>query len=349
MTARFSPPAGTRLQLIRRVVRRLRISAVCACLYSFIGLNGAFPQGAAAHRDGSQPSLERICSYVFDLADDTMMGRMAASAGYDKAARYTVDALHRFGVAPAFSEGGESVSGYSHQFTFSLDEGGADDFRSYNIVGLVNGTDPDLRSQLVVVSAHLDHIGTHEGEVYNGASDNASGVAVVLEVARLLAEHPLRRTVLFAFFGAEELGLKGSEAFVELMSGEGTRIIVDVNVDEVGHLSGGPVGRPLIRVLSGARVCPALVNVVRDAGDAHGLAVSDLDPNEFFEHSDHYSFHEAAVPVLFFTGGWDHRWLHAPDDEADWVNYDHLRRLTSVVFETVLTLGNDTSLCAFMM
>jgi len=323
----------------------MKTFVLCLCL--LVASTGARAQ-SAARLEGANPAVDRIRSHVFNLADDSMMGRMAASTGYDKAARYVAETLDRFAVAPAFGNMGKTASGYSHQFSFPLNPGGAEDFRSYNIVGLVAGTDASLRSELVVVSAHLDHVGTQGGIVYNGASDNASGVAVVLEVARLIAKQPLRRTILFAFFGAEELGLVGSAAFVELMSADGAQIIADVNVDEVGHLSKGPAHRPLVRVLTGPHMCPDLMNVVRAAGDSHGLAVSDQDPNEFFGRSDHYSFYLAGIPVLFFTGGWTHRWLHAPDDDAKRIGYEDLQRVASVVLKTVTTLGNDQTLCEFM-
>jgi Zn-dependent M28 family amino/carboxypeptidase len=323
----------------------MRTFVLCLCL--FVASAAAHAQ-STARLERASPAVDRIRSHVFNLADDSMAGRLAATAGYDKAARYVAEALNRFGVGPAFGNVGQVVSGYSHQFSFSLEPGGPEDYRSYNIVGLVPGTDENRRSQLIVVSAHLDHMGTHDGVVFNGASDNASGVAVVLEVARLVTKQPLRRTVLFAFFGAEELGKIGSTAFVELMSEDGAQIIANVNVDEVGHLSRGPAGRPLVRVLTGQHICPDLMNVVRVAGDSHGLAVSDRDPNEFFGRSDHYSFYQAGIPVLFFTGGWTHRWLHAPEDDAKRVGYGDLQRVASVVFETVTTLGNDQTLCEFM-
>jgi len=182
----------------------LCVRALCVCTYLLVGPTGASSQASVQLRGGELPSVEQLRSHVFNLADDSMMGRMAGSAGYDKAARYTVAALSRLGVDPAFQEAGPVVSGYSHQFWFSLEAGGARNLRSYNVVGIVPGTDPELRAQSVVVSAHLDHVGTHDNLVYNGASDNASGVAVVLEVARLIAERPLPRSVLFAFFGADQ-------------------------------------------------------------------------------------------------------------------------------------------------
>ncbi len=189
---------------------------------------------------------------------------------------------------------------------YVLADGSRFPMESYNVVGLVPGTDPGLLSEQVVVGAHLDHMGISRGEIFNGASDNASGVAVMLELSRLIARSPLSRTVVFVAFGAEEYGLHGSMAFVSSVADKAIRVVAHINIDDVGHLGTGPIGRPLVAALHERSLCLELYNLVRAHGDRHGVAITDQYRDDVFTRSDHYSFYQVGIPVLDFGSGGEH-------------------------------------------
>jgi hypothetical protein len=293
------------------------------------------------------PSLERLKRHVYGLADDSMMGRFVETRGFAMAVHYAVATLSQSSVRPLFVAPDREGYTYLQQFSFEVEsQPSLGQPRSYNVAGLVPGADPRLRSELLVVGAHLDHMGWSFRGIYNGASDNASGVAVVLEVARLIAQRAPRRTVVFALFGAEELGHYGSIAFVDTLAQSGFRVIANINVDDVGHLTKGSEGRPLMTVLPGNGICDDLMDRVREHGENCELAISTRDPDVLWEHSDHFSFHQAGIPVLFFTSGRRHKRLHSFEDDPQAIDFDRLQRVARLVYLTTVTLSEDSAMCS---
>jgi len=254
------------------------------------------------------------------------------------------------GVAPAFYESEDTPTGYFHQFNVDIPGLSPTPIESYNVIGIVPGTDINRSAEVIVVSAHLDHVGWPDATaIYNGADDNASGVAVVLEVARIVAKERPSRTVLFALFGAEEVGLRGSKAFVDLMAGDATGLRLNINVDMVGILGVGPIGRPMIAALSGGFNCVEFTNVIRDAGADAGVAVTDQDHNEVFERSDQYSFVSAGIPAVFFTSaGAIPKHYHTPDDDIEHIDFAQLTRVAGIVYRTVNGAAENVADCAIL-
>ena len=167
-----------------------------------------------------------------------------------------------------------------------------------NVVGFLEGSDPELRDQVIVLGAHFDHIGVDSwGRVGFGADDNGSGTAAMLEVAEALAGTPPRRSVLVVFFSAEEDGLLGSRHFVESPPVPRENMIAMLNMDMVGR------GKKQEVVVLGTRHNPDLKDVLKRAAKLKGSGVREVvtdSAQHLWERSDHYSFHRAGVPVLFF-------------------------------------------------
>ena len=176
---------------------------------------------------------------------------------------------------------------------------------SSNVAAVLRGSDPRLREEYVVLSAHLDHVGMGEpvagDSIFNGAYDNASGVAIVLEVARALARLPVppRRSVLFLFFTAEESGLQGSDFFARFPTVPIDRIVANVNLDMFLMLY------PLRDVIAFGAEHSSLGAVVEQAARHLGIALSpDPFPEQvLFIRSDQYSFIQRGIPALFLLGG----------------------------------------------
>ncbi|GAB3727816.1 M20/M25/M40 family metallo-hydrolase [Silanimonas algicola] len=177
--------------------------------------------------------------------------------------------------------------------------------QSANVVGVLEGADPALKNEYVVISAHLDHVGKGApiggDAIYNGAFDNASGIAVMLEAARLLASSPVRprRSVVFLAVTAEESGLQGADYFVQHPTVPREAIVANINIDMPVALA------PLADVTAFGAENSTLGAVVERAAAAEGVAVTpDSKPEEvIFVRSDQYAFVRAGIPALYIDEG----------------------------------------------
>ena len=176
---------------------------------------------------------------------------------------------------------------------------------SENVVGVLEGSDPSLKNEYVVISAHLDHVGKGVpiggDAIYNGALDNASGIAIMLETARLLAALPERprRSVLFVAVTAEESGLQGSDYFVQHPTVPRDAMVANINMDMPVALA------PLADVVAFGAEHSSLGTAVERAAEAEGVRLSpDTKPEEvFFVRSDQYSFVRGGIPALYVDEG----------------------------------------------
>jgi hypothetical protein len=194
--------------------------------------------------------------------------------------------------------------------------------RTANVIGVVPGHDPARASDAVVVGAHYDHLGHSGGAVYPGADDNASGTAVVLELAQAFATAGgASRTLVFALFSGEELGLLGSRHYVRNPTVPIERTVAMINFDMVGRLGDRPLG------VGGVATGGGLKAVVDNAGRQLSLALADREAPG--GASDHVPFYRAGVPVLFFHTG-AHPDYHRPTDTADKIDANGLARVAVV-------------------
>jgi len=212
--------------------------------------------------------------------------------------------------------------------------------RAENVVGILPGADPDLKDQRVVIGAHYDHLGfghfgaldrQAEGKIHPGADDNASGTAVLLELARRLAKLPVRpdRTIVFAAFSGEELGLYGSRHFIEHTDAI-SAIKAMINLDMVGRLRENRV------TVFGARSGENLSDLV--LRNARGLGLDITDSNDI-GRSDHMSFYSKKIPVIhFFTG--THEDYHRATDTWEKLNIEGMAKISDLVLVTALEIGN---------
>ena len=208
--------------------------------------------------------------------------------------------------------------------------------RGHNALGAIPGRDPDLRGEVVLVGAHMDHLGVDAlGRVYNGADDNASGTAVLLHVARTLLEAGWKpkRTILFVAFGGEEQGLVGSKHLAEGLPFEHDALVCVLNMDMVGQ------GKPSVRV-AGADRFPAmgarLAGYVPEALQKTVALGGGLDPN-----GDHWPFAEKGVPAFFLSTEGEHPNYHAVGDDVENLVPGCLEAAAKVLGTLVLRLGDE--------
>jgi hypothetical protein len=266
--------------------------------------------------------------HVAALADDALEGREGGSRGGRAAGAYIVEALRGTGLQPAGDEGT-----YFQRFGTMR-----------NILALVPGSDPACERELVVVGAHYDHVGYGTaansngptGLIHNGADDNASGVAGVLEIAEVLQAMPTkpRRPVLLAFWDGEEKGLLGSWHFVRVRPQplRDLRPVFSVNLDMIGRLRGERVE------VYGGRTMLGLRRILAEANRETGLElIIDWD---IVDDSDHFPFIESRVPtVMLHTGLHDE--YHRPSDDVQLVNTAGVEAVARLALGVVMAVADQ--------
>ena len=206
-----------------------------------------------------------------------------------------------------------------------------------NVIGMIRGSDPELRDQYIVYSAHFDHVGVgipdESGDsIYNGADDNASGTAALLEAAAAFAalDVPPARSVVFLAVSGEEKGLLGSEYYSENSTVPLEGIIMNINLDMVGRSHPDTVigiGRQYTNL-------GALTDrILREHPDLGFTLIEDPVPEEQgFFRSDHLNFVNKDIPAIFFSAGFDHEDYHKPSDEFELIDMDKAARVSRMVF-----------------
>jgi hypothetical protein len=213
-----------------------------------------------------------------------------------------------------------------------------------NVVGILEGSDPDLRDEYVVFSAHMDHVGmgapdARGDSIFNGADDDASGTVAVVEIAEAMAslQTPPRRSMLFLLVSGEEKGLWGSEYFADNPSVPAEQMVANLNMDMVGR------NWPDTIVAIGKEhsdLGDTLERVNREHPDLGMTAIDDLWPEEsFYTRSDHYNFAVKGVPILFFFNG-THEDYHGRDDEPDRIDGEKAARIAKLVLYLGAEIGN---------
>jgi aminopeptidase N len=278
----------------------------------------------------SETSLQ---SHVSTLSSVGYEGRGFGTAGMEKAAAYVTEQFKAVGLVPGMPGGS-----YRQEFTTTQTRDGRAATLA-NIVGVLEGSDPAWRDQSVVVMAHYDHLGLgwpnpragDEGKLHPGADDNASGVAVLLEVARAMgAAGSPRRTVVFVAVTAEEAGMLGSKHYVEAPVRPRAGIRSALNIDSVGRLGTAPVG------VIGASTATEWPHVFRGIGFVTGIQTQLA--TQGIEASDQVSFIARGIPaVQLFTP--PHGDYHRPGDTADKVDIPGMVRVATVAREAVSYLA----------
>lgn len=218
-----------------------------------------------------------------------------------------------------------------------------------NVLGYIEGT--DKKDELILLTAHYDHIGAHDGDVYNGADDDGSGTVALLEIAEAFARakrdgHGPRRSILLMPVSGEEKGLLGSEWYSEHPVFPLDHTVADLNIDMIGREDSAHAGKaPYVYIIGSDRLSTDLHKMNEEANRLYtGLELDQTfnsadDPNRFYYRSDHYNFAKHGVPVIFYFSG-VHEDYHRPGDEVQKIRFDLLRQRAALVFHTAWMLAN---------
>ena len=301
-------------------------------LFIFIPLN-------AQKQDGMRQAVEY-------LASQELGGRYPATAGDTLASEYIASQLRGLKLKPVVKE--KKNKGFYHNFSFVKAE---QELNTHNIIAVLPGKDKRLKHEYIVVGSHYDHLGLGGKDsgsrrpdtvaVHPGADDNASGDAVVLELAKYFKKVRSPRSIIFAFFGAEEQGLIGSKNYLEWMKKDDARrinlpadksgIVAMVNLDMVGRMRDNALS------VSGTGTSSEFKTIVEQVAEQAHLNVSCTPDG--YGPSDHASFVAVDIPVLFLTTG-GHMEYHTPDDVPSTLNYDGMQQTLDFSKALITRLAN---------
>jgi Zn-dependent M28 family amino/carboxypeptidase len=210
------------------------------------------------------------------------------------------------------------------------------------VIAWLEGSDPGLKNEVLVIGAHYDHVGSmsiHKADtdyIYNGADDNASGTSGVLAVAKAfgsMSENP-KRSVLFMAFAGEEKGLLGSASYVRKPLWPLEQTVAMLNLDMISRNSIDSVE------LVGARLSPGLVKIVRKANREEGMVLTESTSPYLDGGSDHASFFRKGIPALFFFAGF-HSDYHEVTDNPDRINAEKAARISRLAFLSAWQIANE--------
>lgn len=288
-----------------------KLLTVLSCCFTF---------SAMAQIDSAQ-----LMKDVQTLSSDKMEGRKAGSKGNRLAQFYLLDRFKQTGLQ-------QFNNTFEQPFYFNRKE---QRIMGTNLYGYVKGR----VDSFLVISAHYDHVGigkpnAGQDSIYNGADDNASGVAGMLAIARYYKEHPPKYTLIFAAFDAEEMGLQGAKAFVASLPVPAERIIANLNMDMVSHNDKNEL------YVCGTSHYPQLKQYVTAAAQKSSINLpmghdQEKDSSQnWTSQSDHYEFHKKKIPFLYF-GVEDHPDYHQPSDEFSRINPSFFYQAVKSVLEVV--------------
>ena len=275
---------------------------------------------------------KELRSHVHFLASDTLEGREAGTEGGYAAASYIVQELKKYKLKPQ-DEDGDFFQYFNHNYR--------------NILAVIPGSDKKLKDEYILIGAHYDHVGygtrTNSrgpvGYIHNGADDNASGTAGLLEVAEALSllKTPLKRSVLIAFWDSEEKGLVGSRFFVQHPTVDLKQMKLAINADMIGRL------RAKSFEFYGWRTAIGL----RDWATAQNTSKLHMKfTYEYRADSDHWPFFKQGIPsVMIHTGR--HNDYHRPSDDVDKINYAGLEQVSRYFTRLTASASDHESLPTF--
>ena len=279
--------------------------------------------------------------HVSFLASDALEGRDTPSRGLDIAGQYIASQFRRLGLEPAGDDE------FFQSVTLKAED--ASSTKSRNVAGILRGSDPQLKDTYVMLSAHYDHVGpaqTGEDRIFNGANDDASGTASVLEVANALAAlHPRpKRSVLFILFCGEEKGLLGSIYYAQHPLVPLDKTVADLNLEQLGRTDApeGPhIKTANVTGFDFSDMTPILV----DAGKRAGIAVSKdaTASDKYFNLSDNEPIAKAGVPAHTLSVTYEFPDYHAVGDEWQKLDYDNMAKVDQAVGIAMLRLAQALS------
>ena len=257
------------------------------------------------------------------LASDELEGRGTGEKGNEMAQGFIINRFEKLGVEKFNAD-------YHQPFSFQKSD---KKYLCNNIVGKITGTTKS--DEYFVLTAHFDHLGIHDGKIFNGADDNASGVAAILAAAAFFKKNPPEHSILFVAFDAEELGLEGAKYFVENPPVPLEKILLNLNLDMISRNAKNEI------YLAGTHHYPALKKELAQIDSQSSINVKfghdtpDLGYNDWTNSSDHRPFHLKKIPFLYL-GVEDHEDYHKHTDTFEKIDPSFFYHSSNLVLDILL-------------
>jgi len=306
-------------------------ATVCICLLG--PANPAFGQQPQA----PQTPGAQIADELGTLASDAMQGRGSGTPDELRAADYLASELRQIGISP-LGDNGDFIQDVSTTVNF---RSGPRAWHTRNVIGVLAGSDAKLKDQVVLLSAHLDHLGVRApvngDSIYNGADDDASGCVAVLQLARALAAGPPpKRTVLFVFFGSEETGGQGDQYFLSHPPLPLDRIVANLEFEMIGRPD--PAVKPNELWLTGYDRS----NLGPELARRGAKFVPDPHPQQrFFQRSDNFALAKRGIVAQTVSSYGLHSDYHRPSDDVAHIDFKHMEQAIASMVEPVEWLANS--------
>ncbi len=291
-------------------------------------------------------STENLRTNLTVIASDEMEGRDTGTEGQKKAGRYIIDFYKKNGIG--YPKGATDY--YQPIPAAYLNAKRNENLNdSENIWAFIEGTEKP--EEVVVVSAHYDHVGIKGGEVYNGADDDGSGTVAIMEIAAAFQKaknegHGPKRSILILHFTGEEHGLHGSRFYAENPILPLANTVADVNIDMIGRRDKHhPDTNNYVYIIGSDYLSSDLYTVCEEVNNKNRFLTLDYkyndkkDANRFYYRSDHYNFAKNGIPVVFFFNG-THEDYHKHTDEVTKIEFDALTVRTKLAFAVAWEIAN---------
>jgi Zn-dependent M28 family amino/carboxypeptidase len=264
---------------------------------------------------------------VQTLSSDSFEGRKTGSAGNFKAADYITNRFEKIGLK-SYNEN------YKHPFIFRNRRN--EQIKGINLIGYIKGKS----ERVIIISAHYDHVGINNSEIFNGADDNASGVAAILAIAKYFIENKPSNTLLFIAFDAEEMGLQGAYSFLNNPPLTKELIKLNINLDMVSHNDKSEL------YAAGTFKTPAIKDIIQHADHHTGISIKfghdqpDMGKDDWTMQSDHGPFAKENIPFLYF-GVEDHVDYHKPSDDFENINPNFFYSASTAILKSIINLDKN--------
>lgn len=293
---------------------------------------------AAASTEQSSADERQIRGAMEFLASDTMQGRGSGSHDELLAATYLASQLREIGIQSA-GDDGSYIQNVSGEFNFYRE--GKKQWTTRNVIGKLQGRDEKLKNQVILLTAHMDHLGVGKpvdgDNIYNGADDDASGCVAVLQLARALAhEKAPKRTVLFVFFGSEETGGQGDQYFLQHPPVPLKNIIANLEFEMIGRVDTAvKPGELWLTGFARSNLGPELAK--------HGAhLVADPHPQQhFFQRSDNYALAKQGIVAHTVSSFGLHKDYHRPSDDLSHIDFNHMEQAIHSMLKPVKWLADS--------
>ena len=300
-----------------------------------------------------------IYKHIEVLSSDSLEGRETGKPGQKMAAEYIANQFKRIGIPPYKRKTYyQKFKVKSERHICKCDDCDLAFFkrifksnqtiRGENVLGYIEGS--DLKEELLIITAHYDHLGKHDSLIFNGADDDASGVSAALEIAEafMLAKkegNGPRRSILIMPVSGEEKGLLGSRYYTDNPIYPLENTVANLNIDMIGRLDDWHDNGNYVYLIGSDRLSYDLHNLNEKINDEYIEIDLDYrfndkdDPNRYYYRSDHYNFAKNDIPVIFYFNG-VHEDYHKPSDTIEKIDFDKINTITRLIFLTAWEIAN---------